>query len=224
MTRPFATGLPGGHSEWEPPDPFSNSEVKTLCADASVDFVDVKVGHCQALNLMENENPRWRKLAGVFSVHYACKMPRITKLGTSPSPKRSSCRSQLWTNLFRSRTESPASSWCRDREIGHRGLLALSSRARPVWPPGLDDQPLEGRLRYMSIGILGGDDCGGLLQRRQRLVVLTVEERQAAGLIEQSSLPVFLDLSGVQLLHGQPVQQLLHVGGAVPGAPAADEV
>src|SRR5580658_3377052 len=50
MTRPFATGLPGGHSEWEPPDPFSNSEVKTLRADASVDFVDVKVGHCQALN------------------------------------------------------------------------------------------------------------------------------------------------------------------------------
>ncbi|HTD73361.1 MAG TPA: hypothetical protein VK652_07525, partial [Steroidobacteraceae bacterium] len=32
---------------------FSNSEVKTLCADASVDFVDVKVGHCQALNLMK---------------------------------------------------------------------------------------------------------------------------------------------------------------------------
>jgi hypothetical protein len=26
--------------------------VKTLCADASVDFVDVKVGHCQALNSM----------------------------------------------------------------------------------------------------------------------------------------------------------------------------
>jgi hypothetical protein len=46
---PIATGLPGGHSEWEPPDPFSNSEVKTLRADASVDFVDVKVGHCQAL-------------------------------------------------------------------------------------------------------------------------------------------------------------------------------
>src|SRR5471030_1235388 len=55
MTRPLATVLPGGHSEWEPPDPFSNSEVKTLCADASVDFVDVKVGHCQALNLMKNE-------------------------------------------------------------------------------------------------------------------------------------------------------------------------
>ena len=66
MTRPFATGLPGGHSEWEPPDPFSNSEVKTLCADASVDFVDVKVGHCQALNLMKT-NPHQRKLVGVFS-------------------------------------------------------------------------------------------------------------------------------------------------------------
>ena len=55
MTSPIATGLPGGHSEWEPPDPFSNSEVKTLCADASVDFVDVKVGHCQALNLMKTK-------------------------------------------------------------------------------------------------------------------------------------------------------------------------
>jgi hypothetical protein len=53
---PIATGLPGGHSEWEPPDPFSNSEVKTLRADASVDFVDVKVGHCQALE--SKTNPR----------------------------------------------------------------------------------------------------------------------------------------------------------------------
>ena len=52
MTGLIATVLPGGHSEWEPPDPFSNSEVKTLCADASVGFVNAKVGHCQALNLM----------------------------------------------------------------------------------------------------------------------------------------------------------------------------
>jgi hypothetical protein len=28
--------LPGGHSEREPPDPISNSEVKTLSADDSV--------------------------------------------------------------------------------------------------------------------------------------------------------------------------------------------
>ena len=56
MTGPAATVLPGGHSEWEPPDPFSNSEVKTLCADASVDFVDVKVGHCQALD-SDERNP-----------------------------------------------------------------------------------------------------------------------------------------------------------------------
>src|SRR6202034_600449 len=66
MTGPTATVLPGGHSEWEPPDPFSNSEVKTLCADASVDFVDVKVGHCQALE--SRTNPRRRKLPGVFSL------------------------------------------------------------------------------------------------------------------------------------------------------------
>jgi hypothetical protein len=68
MTSPVATGLPGGHSEWEPPDPFSNSEVKTLCADASVDFVDVKVGHCQALNLMKMK-PHRRKPVRFF---FAC--------------------------------------------------------------------------------------------------------------------------------------------------------
>ena len=32
----LATELPGGHSEWEPPDPFPNSEVKLLSADDSV--------------------------------------------------------------------------------------------------------------------------------------------------------------------------------------------
>jgi hypothetical protein len=58
--------LPGGHSEWEPPDPFSNSEVKTLCADASVDFVDVKVGHCQALDFEENETPTGESWWGFF--------------------------------------------------------------------------------------------------------------------------------------------------------------
>jgi hypothetical protein len=68
MTRPFATGMPGGHSEWEPPDPFSNSEVKTLCADASVDFVDVKVGHCQALNLMKMKPSLTQVGEGFFSM------------------------------------------------------------------------------------------------------------------------------------------------------------
>src|SRR5450432_971066 len=66
MTRPLATVLSGGHSEWEPPDPFSNSEVKTLCADASVDFVDVKVGHCQALNSMQTGETPDGKPPGVF--------------------------------------------------------------------------------------------------------------------------------------------------------------
>ena len=30
------SGLPGGNSEREPPDPIPNSEVKTFCADGSV--------------------------------------------------------------------------------------------------------------------------------------------------------------------------------------------
>jgi hypothetical protein len=40
--------------------------VKTLCADASVDFVDVKVGHCQALNLMEMKTPVGESWRGFF--------------------------------------------------------------------------------------------------------------------------------------------------------------
>ena len=42
--------LPGGHSEWEPPDPIPNSEVKTLSADGSVPFGHARVGHRQASN------------------------------------------------------------------------------------------------------------------------------------------------------------------------------
>ena len=39
--------FPGGHSGREPPDPFPNSEVKTLCADGSLAVGQVRVGHCQ---------------------------------------------------------------------------------------------------------------------------------------------------------------------------------
>jgi hypothetical protein len=81
--------------------------VKTLCADASVDFVDVKVGHCQALNLM-NETPigeswwgfslferpkpierlrmfgeqpvQWRQSIGVLAVLQITKRPAISSI------------------------------------------------------------------------------------------------------------------------------------------------
>ena len=46
--RHVSNSLPGGYSEREPPDPIPNSEVKTLCADGSVPFGHVRVGHCQA--------------------------------------------------------------------------------------------------------------------------------------------------------------------------------
>ncbi len=45
--------LSGGNSEWEPPDPFPNSEVKMLSADGSVGSPHVRVGHRQALILKE---------------------------------------------------------------------------------------------------------------------------------------------------------------------------
>ncbi len=41
--------LSGGNSERVPPDPISNSEVKTLSADDSVGSPHVKVGHCQTI-------------------------------------------------------------------------------------------------------------------------------------------------------------------------------
>jgi hypothetical protein len=56
----FLTSLPGGLSEWEPPDPIPNSEVKLLSADDSVGFPHVKVGHCQAFN----RKPRCRRMPG----------------------------------------------------------------------------------------------------------------------------------------------------------------
>src|SRR5467141_1451721 len=58
-----SNSLPGGHSEWEPPDPIPNSEVKTLCADGSVPFRHARVGHRQASN---QEPLRSKDLGGFF--------------------------------------------------------------------------------------------------------------------------------------------------------------
>ena len=55
--------MPGGNSEWEPPDSISNSEVKRLSADDSVGPPHVKVGHRQALNY---ETLIVKKLSGFF--------------------------------------------------------------------------------------------------------------------------------------------------------------
>jgi hypothetical protein len=52
----YITSFPGDHSECEPPDPISNSEVKPLRADDSVGLPHVKVGHRQDLN----EKPQLR--------------------------------------------------------------------------------------------------------------------------------------------------------------------
>jgi hypothetical protein len=55
--------LPGGHSEWVPPDPIPNSEVKTLCADGSVPFRHARVGHRQASN---QKAPEVARSQGLF--------------------------------------------------------------------------------------------------------------------------------------------------------------
>src|SRR5246127_4386921 len=59
----ISNSLPGGHSEWEPPDPIPNSEVKTLCADGSVPFRHARVGHRQASNA---KAPEVERLQGLF--------------------------------------------------------------------------------------------------------------------------------------------------------------
>ncbi len=56
--------FPGGHSEVAPPDPISNSEVKRFCADGSVGFPHVRVGHRQVLF----RKPLIRKYQGFFFV------------------------------------------------------------------------------------------------------------------------------------------------------------
>ena len=44
--------LLGDHSDCDPPDPISNSEVKPVSANGSVGLPHVRVGHRQALNLI----------------------------------------------------------------------------------------------------------------------------------------------------------------------------
>jgi hypothetical protein len=85
--------LPGGHSEWEPPDPIPNSEVKTLCADGSVPFRHARVGHRQASNKEPLRSFDLRGfLLGVSSDVIAVQMPTI-RLRPEP-PSRSAAQQQ----------------------------------------------------------------------------------------------------------------------------------
>lgn len=58
-------GLPDDYSEWEPPDPLPNSEVKPLSADGSVGLPHVRVGHRQALKY---KRPPSRMCRGFFYI------------------------------------------------------------------------------------------------------------------------------------------------------------
>ena len=53
---------PGDHRDIEPPDPISNSEVKSVIADDSVGIPHVKVGHHQ----VETRKPDTRDLYRAF--------------------------------------------------------------------------------------------------------------------------------------------------------------
>src|SRR3990167_11379502 len=59
MMKVIHNQFPGDHSKRVPPDPISNSEVKTLSADDSVRAPHVKVGHCQVLNTKKPQKSFW---------------------------------------------------------------------------------------------------------------------------------------------------------------------
>ena len=63
LSRFNQTEFPGDYCEWEPPDPFPNSEVKTLSADGSVAVGHVRVGRRQG----PNPKPRSALLDGALS-------------------------------------------------------------------------------------------------------------------------------------------------------------
>ena len=52
ITVGMKQNLPGGNSAVVPPDPMPNSEVKRRSADGSVGSPHVRVGNCQASNLV----------------------------------------------------------------------------------------------------------------------------------------------------------------------------
>src|SRR6185295_1601550 len=79
--RACRNSSPGGNSEWEPPDPIPNSEVKTLRADGSVPFGHARVGHCQALS---RKAPEVERSQGLFSFL----MPASLSRGASDWPRR----------------------------------------------------------------------------------------------------------------------------------------
>ena len=62
------TSFPGGNSEREPPDPISNSEVKTFSADGSVGSPHVRVGHHQDL-FMKSRYPKGSGFFFPFSAY-----------------------------------------------------------------------------------------------------------------------------------------------------------
>ena len=51
----YPKSFPGDHSEWVPPDPLPNSEVKLLSADGSVGCPHARVGHCQGLIVVKRK-------------------------------------------------------------------------------------------------------------------------------------------------------------------------
>src|ERR1017187_2639455 len=63
------SGLPGGNSEREPPDPFPSGEVKTLCADVRGAASHARVGHCQASHA---KAPMLERASGPFLLAYTC--------------------------------------------------------------------------------------------------------------------------------------------------------
>ena len=93
-----ANQFSGGNSEWEPPDPFSNSEVKTLSADGSVGSPHVRVGHRQDFNF----KPLNRMVQGLLFIEpakYPMVFPQAGWGAGLPGPGSETTATIIWLNV-----------------------------------------------------------------------------------------------------------------------------
>ena len=116
-----SNSLPGGHSEWEPPDPIPNSEVKTLCADGSVPFGHARVGHCQASNATPVGKPTGVSLFDWPKLPLARKRPVAASCPAYCPEKESTLLRLRASHLLAGRFAIGWARPCRVRILGHYG-------------------------------------------------------------------------------------------------------
>ena len=122
------SGLPGGNSEREPPDPIPNSEVKTFCADGSVAAGHARVGHCQASHA---KAPMLERASGPFLLAYMLPALASSRSQLLHSPRV--CHNRGDQN--RSEAHLSVERWPAKRKCGPRQQHRSRQRLHNAAPP-----------------------------------------------------------------------------------------